>query len=260
MYYLKYKNYYTIIHYSQEDKLFYGKIEEIKDLITIEGKTLELIEEDFKDSVDSYLDFCKNIKKTPEVSKNCPILLQENIIYDDTRSSADDFLKKIIGYDKEEEYIILKPINNFIIYYFGVKIEDFENNYTNNFEEIQERLKKQKKELQEYIDFAKMINSKISLKTLNSYSEIINQLRYIQNIKQNLNLYKYYVKYEKELLKGQRRKEKYMLRFLKQDELEKIKELLDERISLSIGREQWQIRDIEKKEEKLKNYVKKIED
>lgn len=102
-----------------------------------------------------------------------------------------------------------------------------------------------------------MINSKISLKILNSYSEIINQLRYIQNIKQNLNLYKYYVKYEKELLKGQRRKEKYMLRFLKQDELEKIKELLDERISLSIGREQWQIRDIEKKEEKLKNYVKK---
>lgn len=107
------------------------------------------------------------------------------------------------------------------------------------------------------LDFAKMINSKISLKTLNSYSEIINQLRYIQNIKQNLNLYKYYVKYEKEFLKGQRRKEKYMLRFLKQDELEKIKELLDERNSLSIGKEQWILRDIEKKETILKNYVKK---
>lgn len=256
MYYLKYKNYYTIIHYSKDDKLFYGKIEEIKDLITIKGKTLEVIEEDFKDSVDEYLDFCKDVDKIPEIPKNCPILLQKNIICNDAKSSEDIFLRKIVGYDNEEENIILKPIKEYFTYYCGIKMEDFENDWTNNFEEIQERFDKQKKELQEYIDFTKIINSKISEKTLNSYSEIMNQLRYIQSTKHNLNLYKYYVKYEKELLKGKRRKEKYMLRFLKQDELEKMNELLKERNSLSMGHEQWLLRDIEKKETILKNYVK----
>lgn len=256
MYYLKYKNYYTIIHYSKDDKLFYGKIEEIKDLITIKGKTLEVIEEDFKDSVDEYLDFCKDVDKIPEIPKNCPILLQKNIICNNAKSSEDIFLRKIVGYDNEEENIILKPIKEYFTYYCGIKMEDFENDWTNNFEEIQERFDKQKKELQEYIDFTKIINSKISEKTLNSYSEIMNQLRYIQSTKHNLNLYKYYVKYEKELLKGKRRKEKYMLRFLNQDELEKMKELVEEKKSLSIGKEQWQIQDIEKKETILKNYVK----
>ena len=256
MYYLKYKNYYTIIHYSKDDKLFYGKIEEIKDLITIKGKTLEVIEEDFKDSVDEYLDFCKDVDKIPEIPKNCPILLQKNIICNDAKSSEDIFLRKIVGYDNEEENIILKPIKEYFTYYCGIKMEDFENDWTNNFEEIQERFDKQKKELQEYIDFTKIINSKISEKTLNSYSEIMNQLRYIQSTKHNLNLYKYYIKYEKELLKGKRRKEKYMLRFLNQDELEKMKELVEEKKSLSIGHEQWLLRDIEKKETILKNYVK----
>ena len=256
MYYLKYKNYYTIIHYSKDDKLFYGKIEEIKDLITIKGKTLEVIEEDFKDSVDEYLDFCKDVDKIPEIPKNCPILLQKNIICNDAKSSEDIFLRKIVGYDNEEENIILKPIKEYFTYYCGIKMEDFENDWTNNFEEIQERFDKQKKELQEYIDFAKIINSKISEKTLNAYSEINSQLRYIQSIKQNSNLYKYYAKYEKELLKGKRRKEKYMLRFLNQEELEKMNELLKERNSLSMGHEQWLLRDIEKKETILKNYVK----
>lgn len=256
MYYLKYKNYYTIIHYSKDDKLFYGKIEEIKDLITIKGKTLEVIEEDFKDSVDEYLDFCKDVDKIPEIPKNCPILLQKNIICNDAKSSEDIFLRKIVGYDNEEENIILKSIKEYFTYYCGIKMEDFENDWTNNFEEIQERFDKQKKELQEYIDFTKIINSKISEKTLNSYSEINSQLRYIQSIKQNSNLYKYYAKYEKELLKGKRRKEKYMLRFLNQEELEKMNELLKERNSLSMGYEQWLLRDIEKKETILKNYVK----
>ena len=256
MYYLKYKNYYTIIHYSKDDQLFYGKIEELKDFITIGGKTLELIEESFKDSVDGYLDFCKDVGKIPEIPKNCPILLQKNIICNDAKSSEDIFVRKILGYDNEEENIILKPIKEYFTYYCGIKMEDFENDWTNNFEEIQERFDKQKKELQEYIDFAKIINSKISEKTLNSYSEIMNQLRYIQSTKHNLNLYKYYVKYEKELLKGKRRKEKYMLRFLKQDELEKMNELLKERNSLSMGHEQWLLRDIEKKETILNNYVK----
>lgn len=256
MYYLKYKNYYTIIHYNKVDKLFYGKIEEIKDLITIKGKTLELIEEDFKDSVDGYLDFCKDVDKIPEISKNCPILLEENIVCNDEKAVDDNFLIKIVGYDKEEKQIILKPIDKYFLYYFGIKLEDFENDWTNNLEEIQEKLKKQKKELQEYIDFVKMINSKISSNTLNSYFEIMDQLKYIQSIKRNRSLYKYYVKYEKELLKGKKRKEKYMRRFLKQDELEKMKELLEERKYLSIGKEQWQIQDIEKKETILKNYIK----
>lgn len=66
-----------------------------------------MIEESFKDSVDEYLDFCKDVDKIPEIPKNCPILLQKNIICNDAKSSEDIFLRKIVGYDNEDNITVI---------------------------------------------------------------------------------------------------------------------------------------------------------
>ena len=42
---LEYKGYYTKVEYSAEDKVLYGKIEGIKDLVNFESESPEKIEE-----------------------------------------------------------------------------------------------------------------------------------------------------------------------------------------------------------------------
>ena len=66
MKYLEYKGYTGSIEYSPEDSLLYGKVLGIRGLISYEGETGKLLEEDFKGAIDSYLADCKEEGKTPE--------------------------------------------------------------------------------------------------------------------------------------------------------------------------------------------------
>ncbi len=59
---LKYKNYITNIEYSEEDNVFYGKIDGISDLVNFENEDLDRIEQEFHDAVDDYLSFCNYLK------------------------------------------------------------------------------------------------------------------------------------------------------------------------------------------------------
>ena len=58
---LEYKGFTTHIKWSEPDKCYYGKIENISDLVLFEGETIEECEKDFYDAVDDYIDFCKEI-------------------------------------------------------------------------------------------------------------------------------------------------------------------------------------------------------
>lgn len=60
---IEYKGYHTEIRYSQKDKVFYGKIEFIDDLVNFESDTAEGIESEFRNAVDDYIEFCKQIGK-----------------------------------------------------------------------------------------------------------------------------------------------------------------------------------------------------
>jgi len=60
---LEYKGFKGSIEYSQKDKLFYGKIKNIKDLVNYESKTTEDIENAFKEAVNDYIETCKDIGK-----------------------------------------------------------------------------------------------------------------------------------------------------------------------------------------------------
>lgn len=66
MKYLEYKGYTGSIEYSQEDNVLFGKVLGIKGLISYEGVTGKLLEEDFHEAIDTYLEDCKESGATPE--------------------------------------------------------------------------------------------------------------------------------------------------------------------------------------------------
>lgn len=62
---LKYKGYVARIEYDIEEKILFGKIEGIADLITFESTNSTEIENEFHSAVDDYLTYCKEIGKDP---------------------------------------------------------------------------------------------------------------------------------------------------------------------------------------------------
>ncbi len=64
--YLEYKGYVGIMEFSAEDKVFYGKIQGMNDLVTFEGTSVEELEDSFKEAVTDYLETCKALGKSPD--------------------------------------------------------------------------------------------------------------------------------------------------------------------------------------------------
>lgn len=65
-----YKGYTTTVEYDEEDDIYYGKIEGIKDLVSFHSEQLENFEKEFQSAVDDYLLFCEEVKKEPEKPSN----------------------------------------------------------------------------------------------------------------------------------------------------------------------------------------------
>lgn len=63
---LEYKGYFSKIQYSAEDNVLHGKIEGVADLVTFESSNCDEIEMEFRNAVDDYLEFCKEIGKSPD--------------------------------------------------------------------------------------------------------------------------------------------------------------------------------------------------
>ena len=54
--------------FSEEDGVFHGKIEGIRDLVSFDGENINRLERDFREAVDDYLDYlelCKKLGKEP---------------------------------------------------------------------------------------------------------------------------------------------------------------------------------------------------
>jgi len=56
---LEYKGFIGSTQYSKNDKCYYGKIENIKDLVNYESEKIEGLENAFKEAVNDYLELCK---------------------------------------------------------------------------------------------------------------------------------------------------------------------------------------------------------
>ena len=67
---LEYKGFTTTIRYSGGmDNCFYGKIDNIDDLVLFESEVIENAEKEFHDAVDDYLTFCNEVEKDPYVKE-----------------------------------------------------------------------------------------------------------------------------------------------------------------------------------------------
>ncbi|MGA8164580.1 MAG: type II toxin-antitoxin system HicB family antitoxin [Waddliaceae bacterium] len=63
---MKYKGYTGKVIFDEDAKIFHGEVVGIKDVVTFQGTTVEELEQAFKDSVDEYLDFCRELDRKPE--------------------------------------------------------------------------------------------------------------------------------------------------------------------------------------------------
>jgi len=62
---LQYKDYYGSVEYSAPDECFFGKIIGINDLVTFEGESAKTLKKAFIESVEDYLNICKEEGKEP---------------------------------------------------------------------------------------------------------------------------------------------------------------------------------------------------
>jgi len=62
-----YKGYIGSVHYSDDDQVFFGKLEYIKALVNYEGTDVKSIKQSFEEAVEDYLDLC--VKKGIEPEK-----------------------------------------------------------------------------------------------------------------------------------------------------------------------------------------------
>ncbi len=65
-----YQGYFGVARYDQAVKLFHAEVGGIKDVVTFQAKTVADLEAAFADSVDDYLDFCKQRGERPENSSS----------------------------------------------------------------------------------------------------------------------------------------------------------------------------------------------
>lgn len=63
---MKYKGYLGHVQYDDDAKIFHGEVVGLNDIITFQGKSVDELEQAFKDSVDDYLNWCKKRGEKPE--------------------------------------------------------------------------------------------------------------------------------------------------------------------------------------------------
>jgi len=62
---MKYKGYEAIIEYDEEDRLFVGRVINIKDIIVFDGLSMDELEQSFHNVIEEYLADCQALNKIP---------------------------------------------------------------------------------------------------------------------------------------------------------------------------------------------------
>ena len=63
---LQYKGYNGSVEFSAEDRIFHGTVLGIRDSISYGGGDVATLEDNFRNAVDEYLEFCASEGKTPD--------------------------------------------------------------------------------------------------------------------------------------------------------------------------------------------------
>jgi len=62
---MTYKGYAARIEFDAEDRIFFGRLTGIRDMVTFHGQTVNELEAAFKEAVDHYLDTCARLGDAP---------------------------------------------------------------------------------------------------------------------------------------------------------------------------------------------------
>lgn len=87
---LKYKGFIGSVNFSEEDGVFFGKIEGINGMVNFEGQSVQELTEAFHEAVNDYLTYCEeegiqphksysgllNVRLTPEIHSRVAMLAQ----------------------------------------------------------------------------------------------------------------------------------------------------------------------------------------
>jgi len=63
---MTYKGYHGSVHYNDEDRIFHGKIEFIRSLVSYEGTDVKSLRMGFEEAVNDYLELCEEENREPE--------------------------------------------------------------------------------------------------------------------------------------------------------------------------------------------------
>ena len=63
---LKHRGYTGHVEFDDEDGIFHGEVLGLRDVVTFQGKSVEALEQAFRDSVDDYLAFCEERGEEPD--------------------------------------------------------------------------------------------------------------------------------------------------------------------------------------------------
>ncbi len=63
---MEYKGYEAKIEYDNEDRLFFGRVININDVIVFDGLSVDELEQAFHQVIDEYLADCQTLNKNPE--------------------------------------------------------------------------------------------------------------------------------------------------------------------------------------------------
>ncbi len=63
---MTYKGYIGVVDFDEEAEIFHGEVINTRDVITFQAKTAKALKQAFFDSVDDYLEFCKELGDLPE--------------------------------------------------------------------------------------------------------------------------------------------------------------------------------------------------
>jgi predicted HicB family RNase H-like nuclease len=63
---LHYQDYTGVFAYDEEADLFHGRVIGLRDVVTFEGRSIDELKSALADSVEDYLDFCKELGQEPD--------------------------------------------------------------------------------------------------------------------------------------------------------------------------------------------------
>jgi predicted HicB family RNase H-like nuclease len=62
---MQYKGYEAVIEYDESDRLFFGRVINIEDIIVFDGLSVDELEQAFKTVIEQYLADCQTLNKNP---------------------------------------------------------------------------------------------------------------------------------------------------------------------------------------------------